>query len=204
MRLAHDGALNGYRQRIIAEETGLLDPSLLGQADELIARDAKGRTPGSLRGMCRQIVLLLDPVQAEERRKKAAKGRRVEFAPEQSGNALMTARELSVAVALGIKQSLTGWARIMRAAGIRGCSTISAPTRWRPWRWDGTRSPAAPPPPSPARTTADGAWDGVSPADQDPAEQAEDEEAAYFNPWGFGDFEYGTQAGEPPVPGSPA
>ena len=70
--------------------------------------------------MCRRIVLLLDPAQAEERRKKAAKGRRVEFAPEQSGNALITARELSVAVAMGIKQALTSWARIMRAAGING------------------------------------------------------------------------------------
>ena len=61
MRLAHDGALTGYRQRIIAEEAGALDPALTGKADALIARDAAGRTPGSLRHLCRRIVLLLDP-----------------------------------------------------------------------------------------------------------------------------------------------
>jgi hypothetical protein len=49
MRLAREGGLDGYRQRILAEECGLLDPALLGKADELIANDAAGRTPGSLR-----------------------------------------------------------------------------------------------------------------------------------------------------------
>ena len=113
MRLAHDGALNDYRQRIIADETGLLDPALLGRADELIARDAAGRTPGSLRHLCRKIVLLLDPAQAEERRKRGSKGRRAELWPEQSGNITLAVREMSVAVAAAIKQALTGWARIM-------------------------------------------------------------------------------------------
>jgi hypothetical protein len=202
MRLAHDGALTDYRQRIIAEETALLDPSLLSKADELIARDAAGRTPGSLRARCRRIVLLLDPAQAEERRKKAAKGRRIEFAPEQSGNAMLAARELSVAVAMGIKQALSGWARIMRAAGIKGsldnlrADALAALALGR-HPVTGGAAPAFTGP------TAGGPWDGITPADQDPAEQAEDEEAAYFNPWGFEDYEFGAGSEEPPMPGSP-
>jgi hypothetical protein len=118
--LGYRGELSPYKQRIIAEETSQLDPALLGEADQLIAAGAAGRTPGSLRSFCRKIVFTLDPRQAEERREKAARGRRVEFAAEQSGNALMAARELSIAVAAAIKQALTGWAKIMRAAGIGG------------------------------------------------------------------------------------
>jgi len=119
-KLAHQGQLSAYRQRVIAEETGQLDPALLAKADKLIAGGAVGRTPGSLRNFCRKIVFTLDPEQAEERRKKATRGRRVEFGQEQSGNALIVAHELSIAVAAAIKQSLSGWARIMRAAGIEG------------------------------------------------------------------------------------
>jgi hypothetical protein len=202
MRLAHDGALTDYRQRIIAEETALLDPSLLSKADELIAKGAVGRTPGSLRARCRRIVLLLDPALAEERRKKAAKGRRVEFAPEQSGNAMLAARELSVAVAMGIKQALTGWAKIMRAAGINGtldnlrADALAALALGRHPVTGG----AAPAFTGPA---AGGPWDGNNPKDQHPAEQAEDEEAAYFNPWGFQDFEPGQGTEPGPMPGSP-
>jgi len=213
MRLAHQGALNGFRQRIIAEETALLDPALAARADKLIATDAAGRTTGSLRHRCRRIVLTLDPAQAEERRKKVAKGRRVEFAPEQSGNALLAARELSVAVAMAVKQALTGWAKIMRAAGIDGSLDnlrADALAALALGRHPVTGGPA------PALTgtgqasraagladTPGGPWDGITPADQDPAEQAEDEEAAWFNPWGYQDFESGTDAGERPVPGSP-
>jgi hypothetical protein len=201
MRLAHDGALTDYRQRIIAEETALLDPALASTADQLIAQDAAGRTPGSLRHLCRRIVLLLDPAQAEERRKKAAKGRRVEFAPEQSGNAMPAARELSVAVAMGIKQALTGWAKIMRAAGITGtldnlrADALAALALGRHPVTGG----AAPAFTGPA---TGGAWDGITPAGQNPADQAEDEEAAHFNPWGFGDYEFGTGTEPGPMPGS--
>lgn len=189
MRLARGGALDGFRQRIIAEETSLLDPELAGKADRLIARDAAGRTPGSLRHLCRRIVLMLDPGQAERRRKAAAKGRRVEFAQELSGNALMTAREMGVAVAAAIKQALTGWAKIMRAAGIDGSM-------------DNLRHDAAV-----ALLLGRHPVTGDAPATgtvgQDPAEQAEDPEAAYWDPWGYRDPEPGTEAGEPPMPGSP-
>jgi hypothetical protein len=205
MRLALEGMLDGFRQRIIAEESALLDPVLAAKADELIARHAAGRTPGSLRHLCRRIVLALDPRQAEERRQKAAKGRRVEFAPEQSGNAMMTARELSVSVAMSVKQALTGWARIMREAGLGGsldnlrADALAALALGRHPVTGG----AAPAFTGTAQPAGGGAWDGITPAEQDPAEQAEDEEAAWFNPWGYRDFESGTEAGEPKVPGSP-
>jgi hypothetical protein len=187
MRLAHDGALDGFRQRIIAEEAGVLDPVLIAKADGLIAKDAIGRTPGSLRNYCRKIVFTLDPQQAEKRRQRAAKGRRIEFWPEQSGNVTMAAREMSVAVAAGIKQSLTAWAKIMRATGIEGSM-------------DNLRHDAAaalllgrhPVTGTPAGTVVE----ETGGDDRDP-------EAAYLNPWGFGDFEPGKEAAEPPVPGSP-
>jgi hypothetical protein len=184
MKLAHAGALNEYRQRIIAEETGSLDPVLLAKADELIAKDASGRTPGSLRGYARKIVMMLDPQQAEERRKDGSKNRRVEFWPESSGNITMAAREMSVAVAAAIKQGLTGWAQIMRKAGIKGSMDNlrhDAAAALLMGRHPLTGQVPSPPPDPEAGTPA-----------ADP-----------FNPWGFGDFEIGTEADAPPVPGSP-
>jgi hypothetical protein len=184
MKLAHDGVLNEYRQRIIAEEAGSLDPVLLAEADALIAKDATGRTPGSLRCYTRKIVIKLDPQQAEERRKNGSKKRRVEFWPESSGNITMAIREMSVAVAAAIKQGLTGWAQIMRKAGIKGSMDNL--------RHDAAaallmgRHPVTGQVPSPAPEPKKG-----TPA-ADP-----------FNPWGFGDFELATEADEPPVPGSP-
>jgi hypothetical protein len=185
MRLARDGALDGYRQRIIAEETGLLDPALLGKADELIAKDAAGRTPGSLRNFCRKIVLMLDPQQAEERRKRAGRGRRVEFWPEQSGNITVAAREMSVAVAASIKQALTGWARIMRAAGIDGSM-------------DNLRHDAAA-----ALLLGRHPVTGASAPSGIRAEAGEPEAGDPFNPWGYQDFGPGKETSEPPVPASP-
>jgi hypothetical protein len=192
--LAYQGLLSPYRQRVIAEEAGVLDPALLAEADKLIAAGAAGRTPGSLRNFCRKVVFTLDPQQAEERRKKATKGRRIEFGQEQSGNAMIVAHELAIAVAAAIKQALSGWARIMRAAGIEGSmdnlrtDAMTALLLGRhpvtgaaAFTSTGTGAPA----PS-------GPWDGATPADQDPDEQAEDPDAAHFNPWGFGDYEPGT------------
>jgi hypothetical protein len=185
MRLAHDGALTDYRQRIIAEEAGVLDPVLLGKADELIARDAEGRTPLSLRNLCKKIVMKLDPLAAEERRKKGNRGRRVEFWSDQSGNVTMAAREMSVAVAAAIKQALTGWAQIMRKAGIKGSM-------------DNLRHDAAT-----ALLMGRHPVSGQVPA-QAPEPKTGTAEADPFNPWGFGDsFEPGMESDEPPVPGNP-
>lgn len=60
---------------------------------------------------------------------------------------------------------------------------------------------------------ADGPWDGAEPADQDPAEAAEDPDAASYDPWGFpaddqagldgaGDEEDGSTGGGAQAPGS--
>jgi hypothetical protein len=183
MELAHDGALSDYRQRIIAEETAQVDPALLGRADELIAADAAGRTPLSLRAYVRKIVMALDPALAEAKRKNGSRNRRVEFWEDLSGNMTMAAREMSVAVAAAIKQALTGWAQIMRKAGVKGSL-------------DNLRHDAAAallmgrhpvtgqaPEPAPAPT-------GDTPANP-------------LNPWEYTDYEPGMGADEPPVPGSP-
>lgn len=197
-RLAYRGELSGYRQRIIAEEAGVLDAELLPRADTLIAGGAAGRTPGSLRNFCRKVVLSLDPRQAEERRKKATRGRRVEFGQEQSGNAVMVAHELGLAVAAAIRQSLTGWARIMRAAGIEGSldnlrtDAMAALLLGRHPVTGTAAFTGAGAGAGPAGGGTGGPWDGITPADQDPAEAAEDPDAAYFDPWGYRDAEHGT------------
>jgi hypothetical protein len=186
MQLAHDGGLDPYRQRILAEETGVLDPVLLAEADRLIAEDAAGRTPLSLRCYARKIVMMLDPETAEERRKKGSRGRRVEFWSDQSGNVTMAAREMSVAMAAAIKQGLTGWAQIMRKAGIKGSM-------------DNLRHDAA-------AALLLGRHPVTGTVGSAPAPQPEgrrDPEAEYFNPWGFGDFEPGKGSDEPESPGSP-
>lgn len=177
--LGRQGQLSAYRQRVIAEEAGQLDAELLAKADTLIAADAAGRTPGSLRNLCRKIVFTLDPGQAEERRKKASRGRRAEFGQEQSGNAMIVARELNIAVTAAIKQALSRWARIMRAAGIEGSM-------------DNLRADAMTALLLGRHPVTGVAADEIQSADQDPAEQAEDPDAAHFNPWGFQDFEIGT------------
>ena len=187
MRLGHEGALGSYRQRIIAEEVGALDPALRGEADELIAKDAAGRTPLSLRIYARKIVMMLDPKAAEERRRKGSRGRRVEFWSDQSGNVTMAAREMSVAVAAAIKQGLTGWAQIMRKAGIKGSLDNL--------RHDAATALLL------GRHPVTGAA-GPAPAPE-PSGPARDPEEEYFNPWGFGDFEPGMGSDEPPAPGSP-
>jgi hypothetical protein len=179
MELAHDGALTDYRQRIIAEETVLLDPVLLDTADELIAKDAAGRTPGSLRSRVRKIVMRLDPQQAEAKRKNGTRNRRVEFWEGESGNVTMAAREMSVGVAAAIKQALDGWARIMRAAGIEGSLDNlrhDAATALLLGRQpvSGAATPAGP----------------VQPTNP-------------FNPWEYPDYEPQMGSEEPPVPASP-
>jgi len=187
MELAHDGYLrDGYQQRIIAEETAHLDPALLGEADELIAEDAAGRTPLSLRRRVRVIVMKLDPLAAEARRKSGTKSRRIEFWESESGNVTMAARERGVAVAAAIKQALGGWAKIMRAAGIGGSL-------------DNLRSDAAAAlllGRHPVTGTAAPAGNPADPAGNPPS-------ANPFNPWEYPDYEPGTGSDEPPVPGSP-
>jgi hypothetical protein len=141
----------------------------------------------SLRNYCKKIVMKLDPLAAEERRKKGSRGRRVEFWSDQSGNVTMAAREMSVAVAAAIKQGLTGWAQIMRKAGIKGSM-------------DNLRHDAAT-----ALLMGRHPVSGVAgpaPAPK-PSGEPRSPEAEYFNPWGFGDFEPGMESDEPPALGSP-
>jgi hypothetical protein len=181
MELAHDGYLrDGYQQRIIAEETAHLDPALLGKADELIAKDAVGRTPLSLRRRVRAIVMKLDPLAAETRRKSGTKSRRVEFWESESGNVTMAAREMGAAVAAAIKQALDGWAKIMRATGIEGSL-------------DNLRSDAAA-----ALLLGRHPVTGTAAPVGNPADPANP-----FNPWEYPDYEPGMGSDEPPVPGSP-
>lgn len=181
MELAHDGYLrDGYQQRIIAEETASLDPALLSRADGLIAKDAVGRTPMSLRRRVRAIVMKLDPVTAESKRKNGTKSRRIEFWEGESGNVTMAAPEMSVGLAAAIKQALHGWAKIMRAAGIDGSL-------------DNLRHDAA------AALLL-----GRQPVTGTPAPAGNPAEPANpVNPWEYPDYEPGVGSDEPPIPGNP-
>jgi hypothetical protein len=164
----------------MAEETASLDPALLGKADELIAKDAVGRTPLSLRRRVRAIVMKLDPQAAEAKRKSGTKSRRVEFWESESGNVTMAAREMSVGVAAAIKQALDGWAKLMRAAGIDGSL-------------DNLRHDAAA-----ALLLGRQPVTGTPTPAGNPADSANP-----FNPWEYSDYEPGMGSDEPPAPGNP-
>jgi len=192
LALQNAGVIDSYRMRIIAEVTANVDDALIAKADKLIADQAPRRTPLSLRRLCTRVVMATDPEAVERNRKGATKTRRVEIGQEYSGNGYASLREISVADALAIKQNLQNWARRMRRAGLAGTLENLRADAAAALLLE--RRPIAGP--VPARGD-EGLWDGIEPTDQDPAEAAEDEDAASYDPWDFRDT--GTGEGAEPL-----
>jgi hypothetical protein len=202
LQLLREGQVDEYGMRIITETTAALPGLVMSKADQMISERAPGRTPGSLRSLCRKIVMLLDPEAVEENRKKAAKSRRVEVVQEYSGNGLVSVREITPADALGIKVGLDRWARIMRAAGLDGnldSLRADAATALLLQRHPvtghaqpaGTGTQAS----GGSGTSDSGPWAGLTPADPGPA-QDEDPFAAGYSPWGYRDHDHQAGADE--------
>jgi hypothetical protein len=77
-------------------------------------------TWGMIRDRIARAVIEVNPEAAIRRREDAAKKRRVEIVPEDSGNTMIAGRELPPAAALAANQMLTARARELRKAGIEG------------------------------------------------------------------------------------
>jgi hypothetical protein len=187
LALLRAGKIDEYGMKIIAETTAAVPDLVVGKADRLIAEQAAGRTPGSLRRLCLKVVMLVDPQAVEDNRKGATKNRRVEVVQEYSGNGMVSVREMNPVDALTVKVNLDRWARIMRAAGLDG--SLDALRADAATALLTERHPVSGQP-QPAGTGAsgtgdEGPWAGIEPADQDPAETAEDPDAASYSPWEF-------------------
>ena len=136
--------------------------------------DVDEMTWGMIRDRIARAAIEINPEAAVKRREQAAKQRRVEVLPEDSGNEMLAGRELPPAAVLAASQLLTARARQLRKAGILGGMdelrvqayleklgvlltpwppSAQAPTpppmTARPTAAAGTAAPAAPVPPSP-------------------------------------------------------
>jgi hypothetical protein len=207
LELLREGRIDEFGLKIITETTASLADVIAGKADEMIAAQAAGRTHGSLRRLCKKIVMLLDPQATEENRKNAATSRRAEVMQEYSGNGMVCLREISPLDALGIKANLDRWARIMRDAGIAGSLDnlrADAATALLIQRHPvtGTTQPAGTGASGTGATGSGdgdgGPWAGLQPADQHPGDIAEDPWAADYSPWEYTD--HGDAEGTPAAP----
>ena len=180
MRLLHDGKLrDDWRMTIIEQVTEHVSDENIAKIDKMIAERAGGLTPIRLRNLCVKIVMAVEPTALAENIKRARKRRRVEIRQEDSGNGWIALREAGVPQTMAVKANLERWARAMRKAGHKGSL-------------DNLRHDAAialltgaAPLPTKEQAPGEGPWSDTEPADQDPAETAEDPDAAFYDPWSF-------------------
>ena len=76
-------------------------------------------TWGMIRDRIARAVIEVNPEAARKRREEAARDKRVEVVPEQSGNCQLAGRELPPAAVLAANENLTARALELRAAGTR-------------------------------------------------------------------------------------
>jgi HNH endonuclease len=190
MRLLHDGKLrDDWRMTIIEQVTENVSDENIAKIDKMIAERAGGLTPIRLRNLCVKIVMAVEPTALAENTKQARKRRRVEIRQEDSGNGWIALREAGVPQTMAVKANLERWARAMRNAGhtgsldnLRHDAAIALLTGANPL----PGSPAATEQQAPDRQVpGEGPWSGTEPTDQDPAEAAEDPDAAFYDPWSF-------------------
>ena len=77
-------------------------------------------TWGMIRDRIARAVIEVNPGAARKRREEAARDKRVEIVPEQSGNCQLAGRELPPAAVLAANENLTARALELRAAGVPG------------------------------------------------------------------------------------
>jgi hypothetical protein len=118
-----DGRIHPVHLRIIQDETAMLSPDDMAQADEQLAEMAGSLTYGRLRSKAHQLVLKLDPDAARRRKEAAKQDAHVRRFREDSGNAGMIARELPPDEILASWQHIEQRALDLRAAGMPGTLT---------------------------------------------------------------------------------
>ena len=117
-----DGIIDLEKARTIAWYCFALTPAE-GRAAEKILLGLAGveeMTWGMIRDRIARAVIEVNPGAARRRREEAAKDKRVEVVAEQSGNCQLAGRELPPAAVLAADENLTGRARQLRAAGLKG------------------------------------------------------------------------------------
>jgi hypothetical protein len=112
------GDIRDDKARIIQRGTANLDDAEAAAVEDLVLGRAGRITPGALRAAVNRAVMQVAPEKARERREAAAKTRRVELRPEESGNAQLAARELDADVAMAIDAELSERARELKKAGV--------------------------------------------------------------------------------------
>lgn len=112
------GDIRDDKARIIARATANLDPEEAKEAEALVLGRAGTLTPGALRAAIARAVMEIAPDKARKRREEAARTRRVEVRPEESGNAQVAMRELAADLAAAIDQELSARARELKKYGI--------------------------------------------------------------------------------------
>ena len=117
-----DGIIDLDKARIIALRCSALTPEEARAAEAILfaQSDVDEMTWGMIRDRIARAVIEVNPEAAVKRREQAAKQRRVEVLPEDSGNEMLAGRELPPAAVLAASQLLTARARELRKAGIAG------------------------------------------------------------------------------------
>ena len=117
-----DGVIDLAKARIIALLCNLLTPAEARAAEAILFGDpgVGEMTWGMIRDRIAQAVIKVNPKAAARRREAAARTRRVEVLPEDSGNAMIAGRELPPAAVLAASENLNLRARELRAAGVPG------------------------------------------------------------------------------------
>jgi Domain of unknown function (DUF222) len=113
-----DGDLSDEKARIIVRGTSELTPEQAQQAEQAVLGRAAKLTPGGLRSAVSRVVIEIDPDAARRRREAAARTRRVEVRPEESGNSMVSARELPAEAAAAIDAQLSARADELHRHGI--------------------------------------------------------------------------------------
>ncbi|HYZ52866.1 MAG TPA: DUF222 domain-containing protein [Streptosporangiaceae bacterium] len=119
-RALHQGAIDVYKARIIADATRVLDAGGAAAAEALVLPGIAGKTPGQLRAAVARAVIAVDPDAAAIRREKAQKDARVELWREDAGTAALCGRDLPPAEVLAADQRITAYAMDLKAAGLGG------------------------------------------------------------------------------------
>ncbi len=117
-----DGIIDVDKARIIALRCSALTPEEARAAEAILFAqpDVDEMTWGMIRDRIARAAIEINPEAAVKRREQAAKQRRVEVLPEDSGNEMLAGRELPPAAVLAASQLLTARARQLRKAGILG------------------------------------------------------------------------------------
>jgi hypothetical protein len=115
-----DGVIDAEKARISAGQTRNLTAEEAGEAEKILfgTPGIETMTKTMIRDRIKAAAITVNPDAAVKYREQKAKERRIITGPEESGNAMITARELPPPAVLAIDRTLTARARQLRKLGI--------------------------------------------------------------------------------------